>query len=102
MAGYRVSPRATVDLDEIYEYSILKFGLPQAKAHLNGLHGLFAFLEDRPALGRRAANLAPDLRRWEYQSHVIFYVPEPQGILVVRVLHGRMDFQRHFDEPEES
>jgi plasmid stabilization system protein ParE len=26
---------------------------------------------------------------------VIFYIPAPDGILIVRVLHQSMDFERH-------
>ena len=38
MAVYRLSTRAALDLDEIYEYTILNFGLTQAQSYLNGLH----------------------------------------------------------------
>jgi toxin ParE1/3/4 len=46
--------------------------------------------------GRNASlDLAPELRRYEYQSHVVFYMPELRDILIVRVLHKSMDAPRH-------
>lgn len=36
-----------------------------------------------------------DYGGWEYQSHIIFYMPAKHGIRIVRVLHQRMDARRH-------
>ena len=59
-------------------------------------------LAERPALGRRADRLAPGLRRYPYRSHVVFYMPEDEGVLIVRVLHESMDALRHFAPPSSS
>ena len=61
MAVYRLSTRAALDLDEIYEYTILNFGLTQAQSYLNGLHERFENLAQQPMLGRGASQIAPDL-----------------------------------------
>ena len=95
MAVYRLSPMAADDLDEIYEYSILNFGLDQAQTYLLGLQSQFQILAEHPMYGRPAPHLAPDLRRSEYQSHVIFYQPDEAGVLIVRVLHATMDPGQH-------
>ena len=96
MAAYRLTPRAADDLDGIYEYTIVNFGLERARDYLNGLHRRFEDLAERPALGRAAEHLAPRLRRFPYRSHVVFYMPEDHGVLIVRVLHESMDTPRHF------
>jgi toxin ParE1/3/4 len=101
MAAYSLSEKAVSDLDGIYEYTILNFGLEQARAYLLGLHERFQILADSPGVGRSAAQLAPELRRHEYQSHIIFYTPEAKGVLIVRVLHTRMDARRHLGETDE-
>lgn len=90
MVVYSLSSKAVADLDDIYQYTILNFGLEQAQAYLRGLHKRFQHLADNPTFGRNADQLAPNLRRYEYQSHVVFYIPAEQGVLIVRVLHGRM------------
>lgn len=95
MAGYSISSKAADDLEGIYEYTILQFGLEQARVYLLGLHERFQTLAEQPTQGRKADELAPGLRRVEYQSHVVFYMSKDDGIRIVRVLHQRMDVTRH-------
>ena len=95
MENYRLSKKADADIENIYEYGIINFGLEQAQSYLLGLYERFENLVDNPRFGRSAAELARGLRRFEYQSHVIFYEPEDDGVLVVRVLRAEMDHQRH-------
>ena len=101
MAAYSLSEKAVSDLDGIYEYTILNFGLEQAQVYLLGLHERFQILGDTPSIGRSAAQLAPELRRHEYKSHIIFYIPKETGVLIARVLHTRMDAERQFAESDE-
>lgn len=100
MAAYSLSGKAVSDLDGIYEFTILNFGLEQARAYLLGLHERFQILADNPGVGRSAAQLAPDLKRHEHQSHSIFYIPKQTGVLIVRVLHSRMDAKQHFGKTD--
>lgn len=95
MAVYSLSPKAAADLDGIYEYTILNFGLEQAREYLLGLHERFQTLAEHPMHGRSADEVAPDLRRLEYQSHVVFYVPKDKGVRIVRVLHESMEVRKH-------
>ncbi|WP_410504667.1 type II toxin-antitoxin system RelE/ParE family toxin [Maribacter sp. ACAM166] len=48
-----------------------------------------------PELGRSAAEYAPQLKRFNYKAHTIFYEPIEKGIFVVRILSQRQDFERH-------
>ncbi len=96
MAGYRLTQKATDDLDTIYEYTTVNFGLEQARGYLTGLHERFKELAARSAMGRNAEPLAPGLRRYPYRSHVVFYVSVDKSVLIVRVLHESMDPPRHF------
>ena len=98
MAAYRISVQAALDLDEIYEFTIMNFGLRQAQGYLNGLRERFALIAQQPMLGRSADQLAPNLRRYEFRSHVIFYLPQGENVLIVRILHENMDAPRHFGE----
>ncbi len=74
MAVYKLSAKADADLAGIYEYTILNFGLVQAREYFLGLHEHFATLAENPMQGRVAQEFAPTLRRFEYQSHIVFYV----------------------------
>ena len=95
MPEYRLSLSADADIAEIADYTIKTFGIEQAHRYRDGLERTFQMLAKYPKRGRNAAQFAPGLRRWEYDSHVIFYVPDEQGVLIARVLHNRMDFERH-------
>jgi toxin ParE1/3/4 len=95
MAVYKLSSKADADLAGIFEYTILNFGLEQARAYLLGLHEHFAALAEHPLQGRSAHEVAPNLRRFEYQSHMVFYVLKKQGVWIVRVLHQSMDIKRY-------
>jgi len=95
MAVYSLSSKAAADLSGIYEYTILNFGLTKAREYLTGLHEQFETLAENPMHGRSASELSPGLRRLEYESHVVFYVPKAKGIRIVRVLHQSMDMKRH-------
>ena len=96
MAGYSLSRKADHDLEQIYEHSVLRFGLIQARTYLEGLFDLFASLAARPKMGREANDLQPGLRRSEHEAHVVFYKVDDTDVLIVRVLHRSMDTQRHF------
>ena len=52
-------------------------------------------LAEFPDLGRDAGRIRPGYRQMETASHTVFYRRIADGILIVRVLHQRMDFERH-------
>ena len=94
MAVYKLSGKASADVDDIYEYTIVNFGVEQARTYLHGLDDCFKALAENPLRGRAADELASELRRYEYQSHVVFYREVEQYTLIIRVLHQSMDFAR--------
>jgi len=96
---FHLTNRAVTDLSDIADFTIQSFGIEQARFYRDGLNNCFEILADNPHLGRSAAELAPNLKRSEYQSHVVFYVPRNTDILIIRILHQRMDFKRHLPIP---
>jgi toxin ParE1/3/4 len=95
MAVYKLSGKASADIEDIYEYTIVNFGIEQARKYLHGLDDCLKALAENPLQGRAADELALELRRYEYQSYVAFYREVEQYTLIVRVLHKRMDSARH-------
>lgn len=93
---YRFSRRAVTDLEAIAEYTFKRFGLKQARRYREELSTCFDQLAENPKLGRRVEQLSTGLRRYEHRSHVIFYQRTGAHILIVRVLHYRMDVTRYF------
>lgn len=95
MAEYRLSGRAEADLAGIADYTIEQFGIEQARRYRDELEKCFQSLAEHPKLGHGAEHLTPSLRRFEHRSHVVFYVPQENGVLIIRVLHDSMDVPRH-------
>ena len=96
MADFHLTSRAESDLAEIADYTIETFGIEQARRYRDALEICFQAIADNPSLGREADKLAPKLRRHQHKSHVVFYLPETKGVLIVRVLHENRDFEQHF------
>jgi toxin ParE1/3/4 len=95
MADYRFSIRAATDLEAIAEYTIERFGIEQARLYREELKTCFQQLAENPNPGRRADQYVRGLRRYEHRSHIVFYTINAGDVLIVRVLHYRMDVTRH-------
>lgn len=98
MSKVRLSRRAEQDIFEIAVFTIERFGIDQARHYRDGLENIFQRIAENPLMGRSAEELAPGLRRIEYESHVIFYRPKelPKAeVLIVRILHKSMNVKRH-------
>lgn len=90
MAVVRYSPLAEIELDSIARYTKEKWGVRQASLYINQLVAECEHLAENPRLGRRHGKLLPEIRRMECGSHVIYYEPQKDGILVGGILHKRM------------
>ncbi len=95
MASYELTGPADRDLTEIYAYSFGEFGEATADAYLLGLLDRFAQLAISPEIGRRIDSLRAGYFRFEFKSHIIFYVKSENGVRIIRVLHARMDPKLH-------
>ncbi len=95
MKKYRTSGKSDRDITDIYKYTAVHFGFAQAGHYLEGLYQLLSRLGDNPGIGRLFTISRKTYRRFEYEGHVIFYKKRAKDILIVRVLHQRMDAKRH-------
>jgi toxin ParE1/3/4 len=86
----RYSNDAEHDLEEIADYTTDRWGAAQAERYIDNLVGCFEQIEKMPGLGRSCKDIYPKLHRIEQDQQVIFYLPEPGGVLICRVLHQRM------------
>ena len=88
---------AVADLAEIWAYIALDS--PDNADHF--VDRIFRIcqqgLASNPRLGRTREELSPGLRSLVFESYVIFYHPTPNGVAVVRVLHGMRDIESIFD-----
>lgn len=90
MSRYRLSGRADRDIEAIARFTVARWGWAQAESYVDGLHQAFETIAGSPELGRRIDRIRPGCLRLEHASHSIFYRTTSDGILIIRVLHGRM------------
>ena len=81
---------AELDLRSITRYTMRTWWTEQARQYAQGLLGSFQTTGKQPALGRRCESIHPGLRRFEHGKHVVFYLSQPGGMLIVSVLHQQM------------
>lgn len=93
MGVYKLSRKAEIDLAEMYEFGVYKFGLLHAQKYFLGMHDVFQVLEENIELGRDASEFIEDLKRFTYKAHTIFYLITANGIFILRVLSQRMDYE---------
>jgi toxin ParE1/3/4 len=83
-------PRAKADLAEIWEY-IADGSEAQADIFIDAVDRKLLLLVEQPNIGRVREELAKNMRSFPIDRYMIFYVVIPDGIQVVRVLHGARD-----------
>ncbi len=90
-----VSPRAEGDLVDIWDYSADRWGAERADRYLREIQRAIEMAAADPLVGHPCDEVRVGYRKLPVASHVLFYRDHPVGIDVVRVLHQRMDFDRH-------
>ena len=88
-------PRAKEDLKGIWRYSFNEWGEAQADKYLAEIEARVAQLKHNPKLGKPRDNLRRGYRSLRVNQHIVYYVLTPSAIRIVRVLHARMDPDRH-------
>ena len=91
-----LSPKAKVDLSQIWDYTYDEWGEEQAEKYIREL---WVAVEEQSRDLTKSVNISDvrqGYRKVRSGSHVIFFKVTKGGILdVVRILHQRMDFDRH-------
>ena len=95
MSGYVLSPRAKADIDEIWDYTVAHWNLEQAETYIRWIQAAIEVIAAEPETGRSCEAVRAGYRKHSVGSHIIFFRLTRGGIDVVRILHGRMDFERH-------
>lgn len=93
--SYRTTRQADQDIIDIYVRGAADFGVAQAERYHAGLVAVFDLLADNPHIARERAEFNPPVRLHPYQAHMIAYAVHGEGILIIRVLHGRQELERY-------
>jgi toxin ParE1/3/4 len=92
---YKLTQDADSDVAEIYLNGLEMFGAAQAEKYAANMAKRFLFLAEKKTQGSDYNHVLPELRRADYVSHAIYYRHTDYGVLILRILHGRMDPGRH-------
>jgi len=95
VANYKFAEKAERDLKDIIDYTLQQWGALQAHTYLDGLETRGQLLADNPDLGTKREAISEGLLSFPYESHILYYMRQPYGITIVRVLHQTMDPMKH-------
>ena len=88
---YKLSEAAASDIEDILTHSMLDFGLVQTETYFQSLTQCLELLGYNPEMGSTMDDIRQGYRCFLHESHAIFYTTREQDILIVRILHKRMD-----------
>ena len=97
MNRYLLSPAAQADVEQIWAFSVDRWGRDQAEKYLREIQRGIDRVADNPMIGRVRDEVRSGYRRHPVGSHVLFYRVEGNMIDVVRILHKRMEMDLHLD-----
>lgn len=87
MPSFRLKRIAVEDLKGIVRYIAAENPIA-ARTFRDALYEKFELLAGKPQIAPQRSDLAPELRYLPYGNYLIFFIPETDGITVIRILHG--------------
>jgi toxin ParE1/3/4 len=98
MARVFKRPRAEQDLMNLWLYLAEAADPALAERYLLDLDDELSKIAPFPESGRARDELSPGLRSLPFDRLVLFYLPHPEGIELVRVLAGAQDIDQIAEE----
>ena len=93
MQRLELRPKARADLRSIWRYS-KTFSYDAAINYYNGLVSTLENLRHSPRLARHVTGRL-NMRMIKYERHFIFFESLESSVVVVQILHERMNFGQH-------
>ena len=97
MSRYELAPSAMTDLLEIVRYSKKTWGSAQAQRYREELELAVQQLALTPEVGRKREVISPGMRSFPVAQHVAFYIQRKDRIVILRILHPRMNVDEAFE-----
>ena len=99
MGNVTKRPLALADLAEIWSF-IADDSEANADRFLAKLETKLKLLASQPRMGRERPELLAEMRSFPYARYVVFFMAQPDGIEIVRVLHSGRDINTDDFETE--
>lgn len=100
MNPFELTNVAKSDLKKIAVYTHEEWGRNQRNVYIKQFDDTFHMLADSPLAGKSCDEIKTGYKKFPMGSHIIFYkIRLNSKILVVRVLHKKMDIERNLLTP---
>lgn len=98
MSRYVLSPAARADLEQIWDYTCDPWGDDQAEKYVREIQRAIERVVDNPGIGRACDEVRRGYRKHAVGTHTLCYrIATVDLVDVVRIIHQRMDIDRHLD-----
>ena len=89
---YRISDKASEDIDRIWLYTLENWSVEQADRYYRLIYQEILFIVEDFETGKDITKIKTGYRQAKVKSHLIIYKRADDGIIeIVRVLHQMMD-----------
>lgn len=101
MSRLLYSPAERADLDSIWTYTVERWGSAQAAGYLRELDAACRELVAGTKTSKAIDVIRSGYRKAPARSHVVFFRRVDSGdTVIIRILHRRMDVERHLPEAD--
>ena len=96
--NYKLTLLAETDLENIFDYTIDRWGEKQATDYTNKLFKRFEQLADNPSLGKKRDEIYEGYFSYFEGSHTIFFRLKGRDIEIIGIPHQNEDIELHFEK----
>lgn len=96
--GYKISVKATQDIENIWLYTLENWSLEQADRYVNLIFDEIEYAAGNPMSGKNYNQIRKNYFCSKVKSHLIFYRLIDSDIEIIRVLHQGMDIDNRLTE----
>lgn len=93
LTGYRLTPAAQNDLEDIWLYTLEQWSVQQADRYADILEDTLDRLLFMPEMARERPEFDPPVRIHPSAEHLIVYLIEGDQLVVLRILGAGQDWQ---------
>ena len=91
-----LSPKAKSDQSDVWDDTFTEWGVEQTEKYVRELWTAMQAQTRDLSTSTDISDVRKGYRKVRSGSHVIFFKLTRDGIDVIRILHQKMDFERHF------
>ncbi len=93
LSGYRLTPMAGADLEDIWLYTAQTWSPAQADRYTDTLLATFDILVAMPTMARERREFDPPVRIYPSAEHLIIYRTDSAWLVVIRILGARQNWR---------